>query len=68
MLVNQIDRVGEQSDFNNLIYYYQDKAAPKIFCPFWSSIKMYNGTKTGSVSFKKEDENQEELKADLDKI
>ena len=29
---------------------------------------MYNGTKTGSVSFKKEDENQEELKADLDEI
>ena len=71
-LVNEkmfdINKLIEETDFNNLTYYYTSKNAPKYFFRFKGPLIVYNDIKNGRISLQKEEKIQEEFRSEVNEI
>ena len=71
-LVNEkmfdINKLSEETDFNNLTYYYTSKNAPKYFFRFKGPLIVYNDIKNGRISLQKEEKIQEEFRSEVNEI
>ena len=61
----EIQKLNNQIDFNNLIYYFKGKSAPKNVIGFKGWLGLFNSIKDGYINIKKAEENQKELRLDL---
>ena len=51
--MNEIQRLNNQIDFNNLIYYFQSTSALKYLIRFKGSLISCNNIKNGYINIKK---------------
>ena len=61
----EINKLGEEIDFNNLTYYYKTKSASKYFIRFKGPFKIYNDIKNGGISLQKKEKIQEKIQSEL---
>ena len=60
--------LSKQNDFNNLTYHYKVKNAPKHFIGFKGPLRFYRNIKEGYITLEKAEEQQRELKLELNEI
>ena len=61
----EIQKLNNQIDFNNLIYYFRGKKARKNVTGFKGWLGLFNSIKDGYINIKKAEENEKELRSDL---
>ena len=66
--MEEIRDLSKQIGFNNLIYIYKSKTAPKYFIDFKGALSFYNSRKEGSITLEKAEEKQNEFKSDINEI
>ena len=60
-----IQDLNKQIDFNNLTYHYNNKNVPKIFTAFKGPLRFYRNIKETSITLGKAEEQQNELKSNI---
>ena len=60
--MGEIHNIGEQTDFNNLIYYFKGKnISPMNYIGFRGPIHNYNNIKNGNKSIEKIEKDKKKL-------
>ena len=55
--MEEIQNLSTQIDFNNFIYYFNGKKAPKKFIGFKGSLGFYKNIKEAHITLKKQKKN-----------
>ena len=66
--MEEIQNLSTQIDFNNFIYYFNGKKAPKKFIGFKGSLGFYKNIKEAHITLKKQKKKLKEFKSEIIEI
>ena len=66
--MEEIQYLSKQIDFNNLSYYYKSKNDPNNCIGFIGPLSFYRSIKEGNRTLEKSEEQQKEIKLELNEI